>query len=91
MRPKEWYADADIDIVSETVTSVDFSKQQVSGKSGKYEYTSLILASGGTPKKLPLPGFKDLANVFVLRNVGHFQEIISADPECSGKKIVLVR
>lgn len=90
MRPKEWYADADIDIISETVTSVDFSKQRVSGKSGDYEYTSLILASGGTPKKLPLPGFKDLANVFVLRNVGHVQEILSAAPEGSGKKVVIV-
>ena len=91
LRPKEWYSDADIDIVSETVTSIDFSKQQVSGKSGKtYPYNSLILASGGTPKKLPLPGFKDLANVFVLRNVGHVQEILSAAPEGSGKKIVIV-
>ena len=91
LRPKEWYSDASIEIVPETVTSVDFKKQSVAGKSGKsYDYTSLILASGGTPKKLPLPGFKELDNIFVLRTVANVKEILTAAPEGAGKKVVIV-
>lgn len=91
LRSKEWYSNAAIDIVPETVTTVDFSKKIVTGKSGKtYDYTSLILAPGGTPKKLPMPGFKKLDNIFVLRNVGHVNDILAAAPEGSGKKIVVV-
>ena len=59
-----------------------------SGKS--FPYTKLILASGGTPKRLPLPGFKDLNNVFVLRTIPDVQAILSAVGEQKHKKVVIV-
>lgn len=91
LRPKEWYSEADVDIVADTATSVDFSKKSVTTKSGKtFDYTSLILATGGTPKRLPLPGFKDLGNIFVLRKVSDVQSILEAAPEGSGKKVVVI-
>ena len=74
------------------MTSVDFDSKSVSTKSGKsVPYTKLILASGGTPKRLPLPGFKagELKNIFVLRNVFDVQKIMEAVGE-KGKKIVIV-
>lgn len=91
LRSKDWYSQASVDLIPETATSVDFSKKTVSGKSGKsYDYTYLILATGGAPKKLPLPGFKDLKNIFVLRSVSDVQQILDAAPEGAGKKIVIV-
>lgn len=77
-------------MVKDTATSVDFKGKKVATKSGSsYAYTKLILASGGTPKWLPLPGFKDLSNIFQLRDVSHVQSILKAVGD-KGKKIVVV-
>ncbi|KAG9778587.1 Apoptosis-inducing factor 1 [Exophiala dermatitidis] len=90
LQPEEWYADGSIEFVSDTVTSVDFNEKAVQTKSGMpYPYTKLILASGGTPRQLPLPGFKDLSNIFLLRKVSDAQAIVSAVGD-KGKKIVII-
>jgi NAD(P)H-nitrite reductase large subunit len=91
LRKKEWYSEASVDVISDTVTSVDFSKKSVSTISGsQIPYTKLVLATGGTPKRLPLPGFKDLKNIFVLRTVNDVKDILAAVGEKKGKKIVVV-
>ncbi|MCJ1309446.1 hypothetical protein MMC25_003106 [Agyrium rufum] len=91
LRPQQWFDEADIQTISDSVSAVDFSKKSVSTSSGKsYPYTKLILATGGTPKKLPMPGFKDLENIFVLRTIPHVQAILSAVGEKKGKNIVVV-
>ena len=91
LRPQDWYKTAAIETISDEVSSVDFEKKSVSTASGSsYPYTKLILASGGTPKALPLPGFKDLSNIFLLRTIPDVQAILSAVGEQKGKKIVVV-
>ena len=91
LRPQEWYDESSIKTVADEVTSVNFSEKNVSTASGKsYPYTKLVLATGGTPKRLPLPGFKDLKNVFVLRKVQDVKAILDAVGESKGKKIVVV-
>lgn len=91
LRPQEWFDDAAITRVEDEVSSIDFAKKSVSTASGKsYPYTKLVLATGGTPRKLPLPGFKELGNIFVLRSVPDVQAIVSAVGEKKGKKIVVV-
>ena len=91
LRPQEWFKESSIDTVSDEVTGVDFEKRSVSTKSGSsYPYTKLILATGGVPKMLPLPGFKELSNVFLLRSLSDAQAIVSAVGEKKGKKIVVV-
>ncbi|KAI9835433.1 MAG: hypothetical protein M1819_002351 [Sarea resinae] len=86
----DFYSDADIDRITDRVTKVDFGGKTVTGESGKqYQYTKLILASGGTPKQLPLPGFKDLKNVFLLRTLTDTKAIVSAVGD-NGKKIVVI-
>ncbi|KAJ5605137.1 hypothetical protein N7510_010291 [Penicillium lagena] len=90
-RPKEWYAEAAIETVSDEVTAVDFEKKSVSTRSGKnFPYTKLVLATGGVPRVLPLPGFKagELGNIFTLRGVADVQAILAAAG--SGKKNVVV-
>ena len=89
LRNEQWYKDADIDFVSDTASSVDFKNKSVSTKSGSsYKYTKLILASGGTPKKLPLPGM-DLDNIFLLRHINNAQDIMNAVGD-KGKKVVII-
>ncbi|KAH7357579.1 rubredoxin-NAD(+) reductase [Pyrenochaeta sp. MPI-SDFR-AT-0127] len=90
-RQKNWYKDASIEIVEDEAKSVDFSGKKVSTKSGKtYEYSKLVLATGGTPRWLPLEGLKgDLSNVFVLRTLPDTQGILKAVGD-NGKKVVVV-
>lgn len=90
-RSEDWYKNASIDIINDEASNVDFGAKKVSTKSGKtYDYTKLVLATGGTPRWLPLPGLKgDLGNVFVLRSVPDAQGIVESVGE-NGKKIVVI-
>ena len=90
LRTEEFYSSADIAFVHDTVTAANLDQKSVSTQSGsKYPYTKLILATGGTPKHLPLPGFKNLSNIFVLRHVRNMQDIMKAVGD-QRKKIVIV-
>ncbi|KAK2756081.1 hypothetical protein FQN54_005488 [Arachnomyces sp. PD_36] len=89
LRPQEWYSSVSIDTVSDEATSVDFEKKTVETASGKsYPYTKLILATGGAPKRLPLPGF-DLGDVFILRHVTDVQAILGGVGD-KNKNIVVI-
>ncbi|KAK5134703.1 hypothetical protein LTR08_006218 [Meristemomyces frigidus] len=91
-RTPEFYKDGDIEMVTDTVTSVDFDGKTVQTKSGKeYPYTKLILSSGGVAKYLPIEGLKgDLENVFLLRQLGDAQNIMNAAGSEGGKKVVVI-
>ena len=57
------------------VTSVNLEAKSVVTTSGeRVPYQTLILATGGTPRKLPIPG-KDSSNVFTLRGVDDAKRI----------------
>lgn len=90
-RSPEWYKNASIDIHQDEAEKVDFKAKKVTTKSGKtYDYTKLVLATGGSPNWLPLEGLKgDLGNVFVLRSLPHVQSILDAVGD-NGKKVVVV-
>ena len=90
-RSPQFYKDASIDLVNDEVTSVDFARKSATTASGmSYDYTKLVLASGGTPRWLPLEGLKgDLSNVFVLRTLGDAEAILKAAGE-NGKKVVVI-
>lgn len=89
-RDAEFFKSGDINVVQDEVTGVDFGGKTVKTKSGQqYPYSRLVLATGGTPKVLPLQGFQVLGNVFTLRNVGDAENISKAIGE-KGKKIVII-
>jgi NAD(P)H-nitrite reductase large subunit len=90
-RQKNFYKDASIEFIEGEVKAVDFSSKKVSTKSGQdFEYSKLVLATGGTPRWLPLDGLKgDLGNVFLLRTLPDAQNILKAVGD-NGKKIVVV-
>ncbi|KAI0292136.1 flavoprotein [Russula brevipes] len=92
----EWRTPADLKIkygttlrIGTTVTSVDTSKKTVTLEDGKeiIPYDTLILASGGVPRRLPIEG-ADLENVHTLRKVQDAQKIDSACQE--GKHLVVI-
>lgn len=90
LRPPEWYTSVGVEVLSDTVTSVDFERRTVSTESGKQmPYTDLVLATGGINKWLPLPGFPDKRNVFVIRQVSDTKKIIKALGDHK-KKVVVV-
>ncbi|KAL8919882.1 MAG: hypothetical protein Q9172_004758 [Xanthocarpia lactea] len=90
-RSQEWFDSASIATVSDEVKSVDFKSKSISTKSGKsYTYTNVIFASGGMPKMLPLPGFKELSNIFLLRTIPDVQAILGAVGEKKGKNVVII-
>lgn len=62
----------------QTVTAVDTSNKTVTLDGGKeiIPYDTLILASGGVPRRLPIEG-ADHDNVYTLRNVQDAQKIDS--------------
>lgn len=89
-RNDDWFKSASVDVVQEEVTDVDFSSKTVTTKAGgKFNYTKLVLATGGTPRNLPLQGFKVLGNIFPLRSVHHAKAIVDALGD-KGKKIVII-
>ncbi len=90
LRDQTWFDEAGISTVGDEVTEVDFLTKQVRTKSGKdFPYTKLIIATGGTPKKLPMEGMKELGNIFVLRTIHHVKDILGAIGD-KGKKIVII-
>ncbi|KAI1814444.1 hypothetical protein GGS20DRAFT_576870 [Poronia punctata] len=89
-RDGEWFKSGSIDFVWDEVTDVDLNSKSVTTKSnGKHGYGKLILATGGTPRSLPLQGFKVLDNIFVLRTLHDAKKIVEAIGE-KGKKIVII-
>ncbi|KAI0324656.1 hypothetical protein GY45DRAFT_1262449 [Cubamyces sp. BRFM 1775] len=71
------------------VSGVDIaSKEVVVGASQeRVPYETLVLASGGVPRRLPIEG-KDLANVLTLRGVEDAKKIDAAVKE--GKRLVVI-
>ncbi|KAG9234857.1 hypothetical protein BJ875DRAFT_375498 [Amylocarpus encephaloides] len=90
LRDEAWFKEGSVDVVNDEVTDIDFSSKEVSTKGGNsFPYSKLILATGGTPKSLPLPGFKELGNIFLLRTIPHVKEILAAIGD-KNKKIVII-
>ncbi|KAJ5852866.1 hypothetical protein N7534_005409 [Penicillium rubens] len=90
-RPREWYAEAAIETITDEVTAVDFEQKSIFTKSGRnVPYTKLVLATGGLPRRLPLQGFNgELNNVFTLRTIHNVQAILAAAGQ-DRKNIVVI-
>lgn len=90
-RDEQFYKDAGINFITDDeVTEIDFNNRKVQTKKhGTVTYDNVILSTGGTPRRLPLPGF-DLKNVFVLRGVDHAKEINAALGDYKGKKVGII-
>ncbi|WP_300014441.1 FAD-dependent oxidoreductase [Pseudonocardia sp.] len=70
VHPQRWYAEHRIDLrVDTTVTAVDRRAHElVTGDGTRLRYDKLLLTTGASPRRLPVPG-EDLAGVHYLRSL----------------------
>ncbi|KAI0891352.1 hypothetical protein F4806DRAFT_482870 [Annulohypoxylon nitens] len=89
-RDDEWFKSGSVEVVHDEVVDVDLiNKAVITKNKERYEYSKLILATGGSPRNLPVQGFKVLENIFPLRTVHDTKKIVDAIGD-KGKKIVIV-
>jgi 3-phenylpropionate/trans-cinnamate dioxygenase ferredoxin reductase subunit len=76
VHPREWYADADIDLrLGVTVTEIDRAAHEVVLADGsRIGYTKLLLTTGSSPRQLHVPG-ADLDGVLYLRSASDSDRI----------------
>jgi 3-phenylpropionate/trans-cinnamate dioxygenase ferredoxin reductase subunit len=70
VHPAEWYAEHRVELrVDTTVTAIDRRAHElVIGDGRRLTYDKLLLATGATPRRLPVPG-ADLNGVYYLRSL----------------------
>ena len=89
LRTPEILKDLDIELKHTKVTKVDAKGKSVTTEDGEtVKYDKLVLSTGGSPKMLPMPGFKELKGIYKLRTVPQAKEIV--DATSGGKKKVVI-
>ncbi|MGJ7515273.1 FAD-dependent oxidoreductase [Pseudomonas baetica] len=88
LRDENFYKEQRIERINAEVTSLDCASQTLELSDGQsLDYDAALLATGGTPKQLEIPG-ADLPQVFVLRSRDHAKQILqSAKP---GQRAVII-
>jgi len=89
LRAAEFYAEYGIEVLHEKeIDQIDTRKQTINFTDGDtLLYNSLLLATGGTPQRLNVPG-SDLKNLFVLRSFDDADAIIQAAQPASRAVII---
>jgi len=89
LRPEEFYSDHDIEcIVGNKVKKAELSNGLIEFENGRVlRYDSLLLASGGVPRTLDVPG-SGLRGIFTLRSWDDSAAIIKAAE--AGSRVVIV-
>jgi 3-phenylpropionate/trans-cinnamate dioxygenase ferredoxin reductase subunit len=88
-KPESFYDEPNIDVQLKTrITAVDPATHSVSTKDGRtFSYDYLVLATGGRPRELALPG-ADLNGVHYLRSIDDVNRI-RADLESPGRIVII--
>jgi len=79
VQPREWYGEHDVDLrLGTRVTELNSAAHEIVLSGGeRIGYSRLLLATGSSPRRLPVPG-ADLEGVLYLRNVGDSDRIKAA-------------
>ncbi len=79
VQPREWYGEHDVDLrLGTRVTELDPAAHELVLSGGqRIGYSRLLLATGSSPRRLPVPG-ADLGGVLYLRYVGDSDRIRAA-------------
>lgn len=86
---ENWYAEHDVELVTDTVAAVEPASAQVQLESGRsVPYHRLLLATGCSPRKLPAPG-AELDGVHYLRTVED-SDSLHAALAGGGRRLVVV-
>jgi NADPH-dependent 2,4-dienoyl-CoA reductase/sulfur reductase-like enzyme/nitrite reductase/ring-hydroxylating ferredoxin subunit len=89
LRADEFFAEHGIEVaLGKDVTRVDAASRMISFGGGTSQtYDALLVATGGAPRNLPVPG-SDLEGVFVLRSFADTNAIIEAARRSSSAVVV---
>ena len=89
VHPAEWYPEHRVELrVDTTVTEIDRRAHElVIGDGGRLAYDKLLLTTGATPRRLPVPG-SDLDGVYYLRDFGDSDRLKAAFRP--GTRVVIV-
>ncbi len=89
LRSDDFYKEYGIEILfNKKVKSVNSSESSITFENGEnLKYDKLLIATGGTPRKLNIPG-SDLKNIFYLRSFADSDAIINAAK--NSKKAVVI-
>ncbi|MFJ4833712.1 NAD(P)/FAD-dependent oxidoreductase [Streptomyces sp. NPDC088747] len=89
VHPEGWYQDHGVELIlGTTVTALDVRAKEIALSDGRrVRYAKLLLATGSSPRRLPVPG-ADLGNVLYLRRVGDSERLRAAFTE--GARIVVI-
>ncbi|HEY7144238.1 MAG TPA: FAD-dependent oxidoreductase [Streptosporangiaceae bacterium] len=79
VHPENWYAENNVDLrLGVAATGIDPDRHEVSLEDGsRVGYGKLLLATGSTPRRIPVPG-ADLDGVLYLRRVGDSDRLKAA-------------
>jgi NADH:ubiquinone reductase (H+-translocating) len=64
MSLKKIFAGRKVDVVLDTVKSIDFNKNMIDGAKGKYDYDYLVVAAGSKPTYFGTPGAEEFSHKF---------------------------
>jgi apoptosis-inducing factor 3 len=89
LRDKNWYEQRNIELLLNTkVVAINPQSHSITlADNNSIQYDKLLLATGGTPRRLNVAGM-DLANVFTLRSQSDADAIIAATKE--GQRAVII-
>ena len=89
VHPADWYEQHDVDLrLGDAVTALDPAAHEVRlARGGRVGYARLLLATGSSPRRLPVPG-ADLDGVLYLRRVGDSDRLKAAFA-AAGKVVVI--
>ena len=89
LRPEKFYSDKNVTLkLNTSVTAIDTEARTVTTDAGEtIAYEKLLLATGGRPRKLSIPG-SDLKGIHYLRTIADVDQIRGEFEE--GKKLVIV-
>lgn len=90
LHPDEWWGQQNIDVRQSTsATAIDPAAHTVTLSDGSsLAYDKLLLATGSSPRVLPIPGH-DLPGVYMLRRLAD-SEALKKELSQGGKKLVLI-
>nr|WSX19246.1 FAD-dependent oxidoreductase [Streptomyces tubercidicus] len=89
VHPPQWYAEHDVDLrLGRTVSAIDPAAHEVTLADGsRLGYAKLLLATGSTPRRLPVPG-ADLDGVHYLRRLADSERLQEVNRSAS--RIVVI-